>query len=50
MMDTFSIHAHQAVKNQLLKDLTEWIAKRVNNPLFCKDPENYHPPQPIKLK
>ena len=54
MMDTFSIlyilHAHQACKNQLLKDLTTWIAKQMENHSFCRDSENYHPPQPIKLK
>ena len=31
-------------------ELTKWIAKEMENFAFCKDRENYHPPQPIKLK
>ena len=48
-IDTRWIHAHQAIKNQLLRDLTEWIAKRMKNPLFCKDPAKYRAPPPIKI-
>ena len=52
MMDTFSIylHAHQAVKNQLLEDMTTWIAKEMAaNTAFCKDHLDYHPPKPFTL-
>ena len=52
MMDTFSIylHAHQAVKNQLLMDMTTWIVKKMAaNTAFCKDHLAYHPPKPLTL-